>query len=41
VLLVTDSSEDIPGVEVVVWDGDLAIPQALLDLAGPLVAWQS
>ena len=45
VLFVTDTLDDIPeavpGVEVVVWDGDLAIPQSLLDVAGPLVAWAS
>jgi hypothetical protein len=41
VLFVTDTADDIPGVEVVVWDGDLAIPQALVDVAGPLVAWSS
>jgi len=23
------------------WDGDLAIPAALVDVAGPLVAWSS
>jgi hypothetical protein len=41
VLFVSDTAEDIAGVEVVVWDGDLAIPQALVDVAGPLVAWSS
>jgi hypothetical protein len=45
VLYVTDTLDDIPeavsGVDVVVWDGDLAIPQSLLDVAGPLVAWAS
>jgi len=45
VLFVTDTLDDIteavPGVEVVVWDGDLAIPRSLLDVAGPLVAWAS
>jgi hypothetical protein len=39
VLFLTDAPADIEGVEVVVWDGDLAIPRALLDVAGPLVAW--
>ena len=41
VLFVTDTAEDLRGVEVVVWDGDLAIPAALVDVAGPLVAWSS
>lgn len=36
---VTDEPVDLPGVDVVVWTDDLTIPQALLDVAGPLVAW--
>lgn len=38
-MLVTDAPATIEGVDVVVWDGDLAIPQAVLEVAGPLVAW--
>jgi hypothetical protein len=30
---------DLPGVTVVLLKGDLRIPQPLLDVAGPLVAW--
>jgi hypothetical protein len=41
VVFVTDTPENVPGVEVVAWDGDLAIPRPLLDVAGPLVAWES
>ncbi len=41
VLFVSDRPAEIDGVETVVWDGDLAIPPALLDVAGPLVAWAS
>ncbi len=29
----------IDGVDVVVWDDDLTIPDALIHVAGPLVAW--
>jgi hypothetical protein len=36
---VTHVTTVIEGVDVVVWDDDLTIPQALLDVAGPLVAW--
>ena len=39
VTYVTDEPVDLPGVDVVVWTDDLSIPQALLDVAGPLVAW--
>ncbi len=38
-VLVTDTLMEIEGVEVIVWDDDLSIPRALLDVAGPLVAW--
>ena len=38
---VTDAPTAIDGVQVVVWDDDLSIPQALLDVAGPLVAWSA
>jgi hypothetical protein len=38
-MLLTDAPADVPGVDVVVWEGDLAVPQALLDVAGPVVAW--
>ena len=37
---VTDTPTAIDGVDVVVWDDDLSIPAALLDVAGPLVAWR-
>jgi hypothetical protein len=37
--LVTDAATEVEGVEVIVWDDDLTIPQALLDVAGPVVAW--
>jgi hypothetical protein len=39
VTYITSSPIELPGVEVVVWSGDLRIPQALLEVAGPLVAW--
>lgn len=39
VALLTDTTTSIDGVDVIVWDDDLTIPQALLDVAGPLVAW--
>jgi hypothetical protein len=41
VTYVTDAPIDLPGVDVVVWTDDLAIPRALLDVAGPLAAWRS
>ena len=31
---------ELEGVAVLVWDDDLSIPTELLDVAGPLVAWQ-
>ena len=37
--LVTAAAASVDGVEVIVWDDDLTIPDALLDVAGPLVAW--
>jgi hypothetical protein len=39
VTLLSPEPAEVPGVEVLVWDGGLAIPQALLDVAGPVVAW--
>jgi hypothetical protein len=39
VTYVTDVPVDLPGVDVVRWADDLTIPQALIDVAGPLVAW--
>ncbi|MDX6231368.1 MAG: hypothetical protein QOH68_319 [Nocardioidaceae bacterium] len=38
-MLVTDRQTAIDGVEVILWDDDLAIPTTLLEVAGPLVAW--
>ena len=29
----------IDGVDVLVWDDDLTIPESLINVAGPLVAW--
>ena len=39
--LLTDTPTEADGVEVVVWDDDLTIPQPLLDVAGPVVAWSA
>jgi hypothetical protein len=39
VTLLSEVERSIDGVEVIVWDGDLTIPRALIDVAGPLVAW--
>jgi hypothetical protein len=39
VTYVTDTPVALAGVDVVVWSDDLTIPDALLDVAGPLVAW--
>ncbi len=39
VALLTDIPTSIEGVDVIVWNDDLTIPPALLDVAGPLVAW--
>ncbi len=38
--LVTDTITSVANVDVIVWKDDLTIPQALLDVAGPLVAWR-
>ena len=38
--LVTDTVTSLDGVRVCVWDQDLTIPQVLLDVAGPVVAWK-
>lgn len=40
VTFVTDVPVELPGVDVVVWTDDLTIPAALVDVAGPLVAWR-
>jgi thiamine pyrophosphate-dependent acetolactate synthase large subunit-like protein len=37
--LLTDRPTAVEGVDVLVWDDDLTIPQALLDVAGSVVAW--
>jgi hypothetical protein len=39
VTLLSPAPIELEGVDVVEWDGDLSIPQALLDVAGPVVAW--
>jgi len=39
VTLLSPDPIELQGVTVHVWDGDLSIPQALLDVAGPVVAW--
>jgi hypothetical protein len=40
VVYVSDEPVDVPAVRVVVWDDvDLALPAALLEVAGPVVAW--
>jgi len=37
--LVTDTLTEIEDVDVIVWQDDLSVPQRLLDVAGPVVAW--
>jgi hypothetical protein len=39
-IVLTDQPIAVEGAEVIVWDDDLTIPAALLDLAGPIVAWR-
>ncbi len=39
VILLSPEPIEVKDVTVVVWEGDLSIPQALLDVAGPVVAW--
>jgi thiamine pyrophosphate-dependent acetolactate synthase large subunit-like protein len=39
VTLLSEEEVTIEGVDVVVFDDDLTIPQALIDVAGPVVAW--
>jgi hypothetical protein len=40
VVYVSDVPVDVPGARVVVWDDlDLSVPDALLEVAGPIVAW--
>lgn len=39
VTLLSPAPVELEGVTVVVWDDDLSIPEALLEAAGPVVAW--
>lgn len=40
VLYVDEAPVEVPGARMVVWDDvDLALPDALLEVAGPIVAW--
>ena len=39
VTYITDAPVRLDGVDVVVWGDDLTIPPAIIDVAGPLVAW--
>jgi hypothetical protein len=40
VIYVSDVPAEVPGARVVVWDDlDLSVPEALLEVAGPIVAW--
>jgi hypothetical protein len=39
VTLLSELPVAVPGVEVLVWDDDLSLPEALIEVAGPVVAW--
>ena len=37
--MITDHTVRLNGVDLITWTDDLSVPAALLDVAGPVVAW--